>query len=237
MILQRFLKGVAGLRRNDVFEILETKGLCSTWLLNHPNDDAETRDEVLNVHAFEDHVLRFEDACTACSDGSVKDHTPYISLAVGTRAAEDTSQTVLDLPAWWMALMFATAFFQGDGWVFWGYTYVLGRPSRELAEFSEEVRDINQFVPYNTYSREGEVVAKMRIPPVRLEKAVQVSAAKVHALVGAQGTTHAIAARALARVGAGTDAETALDNFKIDEVVVAGIFRGPENFHNVRELL
>jgi hypothetical protein len=78
-------------------------------------------------------------------------------------------------PAWFTAALFATAHGRAEGWVFHGYVSVLGRLSLPLLEFSEEARDLHQYDFYNPYHWEGEVVAKILVPPVRLRQAFRVT--------------------------------------------------------------
>ncbi len=69
------------------------------------------------------------------------------------------------------ALNFAVVIPRADGWLFYGYTFVLGRPAQNHAEFSDEVRDTLQFPRWSKYRSQGEVVVAIRIPPRRLARA------------------------------------------------------------------
>jgi hypothetical protein len=68
------------------------------------------------------------------------------------------------------ALNFATNWLTRPGYVFYGYVFTLGQKSLELAEFAEEVRELHIYTHFLPYHDEGEIVAKIHIPAVRLEK-------------------------------------------------------------------
>lgn len=106
-----------------------------------------------------------------------RERTPFISVTAGTvepERARDPKRNV-PLPAWLTASGFATDWGNHSGWVVYGYVSLLGRPSLPLMEFSEEVRDLHQHEWFNRHHSEGEILAKIWIPPVRLEGAVRVN--------------------------------------------------------------
>ena len=68
------------------------------------------------------------------------------------------------------ALTFATEGFTRVGYVFYGYVFTLGKKAVELEEFAEEVRDLYVYSQYLPFYREGEIVAKVQIAAVNLQK-------------------------------------------------------------------
>ena len=69
------------------------------------------------------------------------------------------------------ALGFATRQFTIHGTVFYGYLNVIGKKALPLREFSEETRELNIWTAFQPFHSEGEIVAKISIPPPHLEKA------------------------------------------------------------------
>jgi hypothetical protein len=160
------------------------------------------------------------------ADGSLRRTVPFLSLTSGTIEPNYRARRNARYPAWFTAIRFATADGQGDGWVFHGYVSVLGRPSLPLLEFSEEVRDLHQHDFYNPYHPEGEVAAKILVPPVRLKQAFRVTADRLWAWQESLET------------GEDEGQENPLELLEelSDRVLVGDSYRAPDEFCNIRDL-
>ena len=98
------------------------------------------------------------------------EHTPFISATAGAVERDAFLQLNRIYPPFMTALQFATRNFTDDGYIYYGYVYTLGKKSVELEEFAEEVRELNIYTSFLPYQLEGEIAAKIVIPPVNLEK-------------------------------------------------------------------
>jgi hypothetical protein len=151
-----------GLGPKDVEEIMANGMLCQA--MRHDSSmtvwDAEAilSDENLDRHRHDHEAFG--------------DSSPYISTSGGTylegsvKKPFNKAQFAFDT-----ALAFAVLTEQKDGWIFYGYHLILGRPAGRHAEFSEEVRDFHQHPQWSEYRDEGEIAAAVRIPPRRIRRA------------------------------------------------------------------
>ena len=73
-------------------------------------------------------------------------------------------------PARFVALEFATDGWLHDGYLFYCYLFVMGRPTVHHPLFSEELRELNVYTGYSPFQPEGEITAKISIPPTQIEK-------------------------------------------------------------------
>jgi hypothetical protein len=171
MFFQHVLKGIAGLSREQAEDILTVTGLQCNWArsegLAGPGDVADR----LNLDELTWHLTRYDeiDTRTGVPFGT---KSPFISTTAGT--AEQSSvrqeQRAYVFSAFDTASWFATEDYTTAGWIFFGYVFTIGRPSVEHAEFAEEIRDLHTYPGGYVYHHEGELVAKIVIPPVRLER-------------------------------------------------------------------
>jgi hypothetical protein len=162
VLLQEFVRGMRGLIRREV-EVILAEGMVCQALWN-------------------DKSLSLWEAEALLSDANLDRHrhdhksfaalSPYISTSAGTyREGDATTRYNQPLFALETALLFAVLAEQSDGWVFYGYHFILGRPSGRHAEFAEEVRDLHQHPQWSAFRDEGEIAAALRIPSRRLRKA------------------------------------------------------------------
>jgi hypothetical protein len=176
VIFQRVLKGIPvaredsedGLSEADVKHILNGAGLYSNWWLNAPNARISPPQiaEKLTEDALIKHLVDYD---------TVEEKTPFISTTAGTVERDVAETRNVYFPPLYTALRFATRDFSQDGYVLYAYLFLLGRKSIELAEFAEEVRDVNTYTNYYAWHPEGEIVAKVHIPATRIEKAERYS--------------------------------------------------------------
>ncbi len=234
MIIQWFLRGVADgeeiLDDDWAKKVLNVFGLRSAWLRwNSASDPAQWDEAVNHPDALLWHITRFDDTnFPLWPDKRYSERSPFLSLSSGTVEPDHRAGLNRKYPAWYTALSFATANWRRDGWVFHGYASVLGRPALPLLEFSEEVRDLHQHDFYSRYHPEGEVVAKVLVPPVRLKQAFRVSVNLVWDWFDALENSP------------DWGSETELLEFlaQVSDLVISGdAYRAPEQFSNVRDLI
>jgi hypothetical protein len=96
-------------------------------------------------------------------------HTPFVSTTAGTverRKGQNVARSAFDI-----ALRFGTEGLTVDGYLFYCDLFVVGRPVVELQVFSEELRELNVNPRYSVNQIEGEILAKLLIPPAQVERA------------------------------------------------------------------
>jgi hypothetical protein len=182
VIFQWFLRGVndngGALDDNWARHVLNTDGLRSAWLRKNPGSDPAQWDDAVNqTDALLWHVTEIDHfGFPAWPGDRFGDMSPFLSLSSGTVEPDHRHSRNQRYPAWYTAAKFATRSGASDGWVFHGYASILGQQAMPLLEFSEEVRDLHQHGFYNRYHPEGELAAKIWVPPVRLKQAFKVTA-------------------------------------------------------------
>lgn len=231
-MLQWFLRGVndnnGSLDDNWAKRVLDTEGLRSAWLRANVGSDAAAWDEAVNYpNSLPWHITRFDDfGFPAWPNNRFRELSPFLSLSSGTVEPDHQKGRNQQYPAWYTAVKFATRDGYENGWVFHGYASILGRPAIPLLEFSEEVRDLHQHDFYNQFHPEGELVAKILVPPVRLKEAFRVTADKLREWEDQleDGTRQAIVS------------PLELLSELSDTVLTGASYRPPEEFSNIRDL-
>jgi hypothetical protein len=169
MFIQRVLKGITGIDRNSVQTIASNKGIqCNWWRTVRTITTAEIK-EKLSDRNLVWHLNEY-DTIDPVTGKPFHENTPFISTTAGTVERDYFYARNLVFPAWLTALRFATDQFTQTGYVFYAYSFVLGKQSIPLMQFSEEVRDLHIYTQYLPYHPEGEIVAKIYIPAVSIEK-------------------------------------------------------------------
>jgi hypothetical protein len=172
MFFQHVLKGLPGPTYAEATEVLTVTGIECNWLRS---SQRPTRSEVGERRLTHDeliwHLTRYDDIEWR-TKGPFGQTSPFISTTAGT-AEQSTAggeERAYRFSAFDIACSFATCDYTATGWVFFGYVYTIGRPSIELAEFAEEVRDLHTYPGGYMYHDEGEIVAKFLIPPSHLQR-------------------------------------------------------------------
>jgi len=68
-----------------------------------------------------------------------------------------------------------------DGWIFYCSAWILGRKAVGHQAFSEELRELHVYSDFSLYQVEGEVTAKIQIPPAQIQKAEEWKLSEVQA--------------------------------------------------------
>lgn len=171
MFFQHFLKGIPGLTQPQAERVLKITGIQCNWT----RSAAPTGQQEIMRRLSEDeliwHLTRYDeiDRRTGKPFGLT---SPFISTTSGT--AEQSGIALEEraylFSAFDTASRFATNDYSDTGWIFYGYVFTVGRSSVEHVEFAEEVRDLHSYPTGYAFHHEGEIVAKITIPPIRLEK-------------------------------------------------------------------
>jgi len=178
VLVQWCLKGVAKSKTFDdaeALKVLSDDGLTSNWIRkNHGTSLGQgLRDghAALSDTALARHVNAY---ATVAAD------TPYLSLSAGVNERDPVSGKLLPHPAWTTALDFATGGGRHDGYVFECWVHLPGNPAPELPGFGEEVRNLNLHRRFTTWLQQGEIAAKLVVPPRQIKRVMKFSTSLVH---------------------------------------------------------
>jgi hypothetical protein len=171
MIIQKVIKGISGAIPGDEAEQYLRTGIRCTWWHNvDPLPDQEIVQR-LNERNLTWHQNHYDKLDPLESNRPFYEKTPFISTTAGTVDRDAMRQRNTMLPAWLEALYFATDSFQrDDGYLYYCYVFVLGKKSIGHRGFAEEVRELNVYTNFSPFQPEGEVTAKIIIPPTQIER-------------------------------------------------------------------
>ena len=213
MIVQRAIKGIGGISRGEAERILRGGIICNWWrnVDPLPNPEIPQRLTERNLHW---HQNRYSEPDPLEGGQPFFEHTPFISTTAGTVERDPNQMRNVVHPAWLISLEFATDGWSRDGYLFYCYLFVLGRTTVQHRQFSEELRELNVYTGYSPYQPEGEITAKISIPPTQIEKFVFYSHASIQACFAASQLPT-----------------------PDDEVPNQGMYRLPEELSNIRDVL
>jgi hypothetical protein len=208
VLIQEIVRGVSGLERGEVDEILNEKGFLCAALRNGVADSIDVAEKLLSTANLRRHQNDYP---------AYADETPYISTSAGTYVEGGRwRQNNRARFAFTTALDFAVLGPRRDGWIFYGYVFLPGREAGQHAEFAEELRDLHQHPAWSRYRAEGEVAVAVRIPPRRLRRA--------------ELYTYDRVARSV-RAGVHPEPEDVIDNEE------AGVFQAPDHIASARGVI
>lgn len=170
MIIQRVVKGISGISPDEAQYNLIRGIVCNWWRFVDPLPRWQVPFR-LTERNLNWHQNRYMDPDPTESGEEFWRHTPFISTTAGAVERDVVSATNILTPAWEIALRFATNHWTTDGYLFYCYLLVSGKPTVEHEAFAEEIRELNIYTGYSPYQPEGEVVAKILIPPTQIERA------------------------------------------------------------------
>jgi hypothetical protein len=152
----------------EAFALLDT-GIPSSWLFNNPTVGVAATiplvQGLLSEASLVNHVNRYS---------AVAGMSPYISLSAGI-VIPATKLGTRVVPAWQTAVGFATNFGKTDGYVYRLWTIVSPQPAPEVLYLSDEIRNLNLFRQTHKYQKQGEIAAKLVIPPVQIQYVTKIS--------------------------------------------------------------
>jgi hypothetical protein len=171
MIIQRVIRGMAGISQTQAQTMLDEGILCNLIRNKGPMSFLDIPRVLVDRNAdwHQDHYGDPDPLHTTPPNEIFSLHTPFISTTAGTverRKGKNVTWTAFDV-----ALRFATAGFKQDGYLFYCDLFVIGRSAVPVQAFSEELRELNVNPRYSVYQVEGEILAKLVIPPAQIERA------------------------------------------------------------------
>jgi hypothetical protein len=169
MILQKVIKGIPGIDESHALQLMETGIVCNWWRKVNPLPQNEVPMR-LTARNLDWHQNRYSDPDPDEGNEPFGQHTPFISTTAGTYERQRARLRNFLHPAFQVALEFATDSWQQDGCLFYCYVFVIGRPSIPHQVFAEEIRELNIFNAFSLFQPEGEITAKIIIPPAQIER-------------------------------------------------------------------
>lgn len=197
----------------QVQSILENGILCNWWLnlvpMSLPTDEVPKR---LTKRDLYWHQNRYYKPDPLRGNKPFNEGTPFISTTAGTFERDKILKTNNPHRAKHTAFKFATNKAQHSGIVFFCYVFVIGKKSVGQQAFAEELRELNIYAGFSPWQLEGEVTAKIIIPPAQIEQA---------------------------EIWLYDDFDDAIQNRRVlrpSKVMRNQLYLKPEDYHNIREL-
>jgi len=213
MIIQRVIKGIGNVTRSEAERLLQQGIICNWWRNVNPLPDSEIPQRLTDRNLFW-HQNRYSDPDPLEGGQPFYEHTPFISTTAGTVERDPSMSRNVIHPAWLVSLEFATDGWSRGGFLFHCYLFVLGRSTVAHRHFSEELRELNVYTGYSPYQPEGEITAKIIIPPTQIEKLSFYSISSIQSSFAA-----------------------GLLPTPDDEITNMGMYRPPEELSNIRNVL
>lgn len=177
MIIQKVLKGISGLTEMEANNMIDQGIICGWWRTVGRISAGEAIQHLTAVNA-ELHLNHYHkpvpsgNALASLGAARFGDVSPFISTTAGAIQQDHLHKKNICFDPFLTALRFATGNFRYRGYVFYAYLFTIGKIAIEMEQFSEEVRELHIYKDYLPYHRQGEVMAKIIIPTVQIEKAV-----------------------------------------------------------------
>jgi hypothetical protein len=170
MIIQKVIKGIGGIEQDEATKILREGIICRWWQMVNPLPQFQIPDRLTERNLIW-HQNRYDDLDPSQENQPFYLRTPFISTTAGTVERDVSYQTNILHPAWVEALRFATEGWSRDGYLFYCYVFIIGKKSVGHQAFAEEIRELNIYRGFSPFQPEGEIAAKIVIPPTQIEKA------------------------------------------------------------------
>lgn len=184
MVFQKVLKGINGLDNNQAKSIVDN-GLMSNWWRKAGNITPADIKLHLNMDNLKLHLNRYHhpvppgNPLSILYTGKFGNVSPFISTTAGTIERDLNTKRNLIFPPFMIALNFATNNNKSNGYIFYAYLMTVGKIAVEMEQFSEEIRNLYVYRDFQPYYRQGEIMAKVFIPSVQIEKVEGFSSASV----------------------------------------------------------
>jgi len=177
MYFQKVMKGIKGISANEVTTIISQSGIVSNWWRTMGTITPDAIKQQLTEGNVLNHLNHYDDALPvhhplyqAGKYITYGDVTPFISTTAGAVQRQASAGRNIRFPAFMTALRFATGNFKTTGHIFYAYLITLGKKAIPLSQFSEEARELHIYRSFLPYHGEGEIVAKIHIPAIQIEK-------------------------------------------------------------------
>lgn len=163
------IKGIGGISQPAAEGILRTGIVCNWWRTVNPMPAAEIPRRLTDRNLYW-HQNRYSDPDPSEQNQPFFLHSPFLSTTAGTVERDAGMRRNIVQPAWAVALEFATDQWRRDAYLFHCYLFVLGQNTVSHVQFSEELRELNIYTGFSPFQPEGEITAKIQIPPTQIEK-------------------------------------------------------------------
>jgi hypothetical protein len=170
MIIQQSLKGISGIDANTAGRLL-AQGIPCNLVRRRGFISFVEIPTRLSLRNLDWHQNQYNTPDPLEGNEPFSWHTPFISTTAGTVERFISTSTNVITPAWIEALDFATSSFTVDGYIFYCYLWLVGRQTVKHAALSEELRELNVYTGFSPFQPEGEITAKIIIPPAQIERA------------------------------------------------------------------
>jgi hypothetical protein len=184
MILQKVLKGINGLNDIQARAIVDNGMMSNWWRKAGTISPAEIK-LYLNMSNLKLHLNHYHNPVPignplrSLHTGKFGEISPFISTTAGAIERDHARSTNLIFPPFMIALNFATNNNNSNGYIFYAYLMTVGKVAVEMEQFSEEIRNLYVYRDFQRYNRQGEIMAKVLIPSVQIEKVEGYNATKV----------------------------------------------------------
>lgn len=170
MIIQQTLKGISGIDATTARTLL-AQGIPCNLIRRRGQISFVEIPSRLSLRNLDWHQNQYNTPDPLEGNEPFSWHTPFISTTAGTVERFISTSTNVITPAWIEALDFATSSFTVDGYIFYCYLWVVGRQTVKHQALSEELRELNVYTGFSPFQPEGEITAKINIPPAQIERA------------------------------------------------------------------
>ncbi|HTY11538.1 MAG TPA: hypothetical protein VMF88_10740 [Bacteroidota bacterium] len=169
MIIQKVIKGIGGITNDEALSFMRSGITCHWWHLVNPLPNEEIPQR-LNERNLIWHQNHYDTPDPQEGGRPFNERTPFISTTAGTVERDALLNRNVLIPAWFEALYFATDAWRRDGYLFFCYVFILGKRAIGHQQFAEELRELNVYNDYSPFQPEGEITAKIIIPPTQIER-------------------------------------------------------------------
>ena len=177
MYFQKALKGINGIDQATAQHIVDN-GLMSNWWRKARTIKVADQKQLLNYANADLHLNHYNEPIPAGHllspyGGSYGSVSPFISTTAGAIQRDKDKGTNIFFDPFLTALRFATKQYRSTGYIFYCYLLTMGKAVIEMEQFSEEIRELHIYRDYLPYHSQGEIMAKIIIPSVQIEMAVE----------------------------------------------------------------
>jgi hypothetical protein len=184
MIFQKVVKGISGIDTAAAQDIID-KGLKSNWYRVAGTILEEDKKIHLTAKNLDLHLNHYHqnvpttNPLSSIHRGKFGDVSPFISTTAGVVQRNGAERRNIIFSSYITALKFATSNFKKSGFIFYTYVITVGKKAVEMEQFAEDIRNLNVYKEFQEYNSQGEVMAKIIIPSVQIEKAEMYVGAEV----------------------------------------------------------
>lgn len=169
MIVQKVIRGIGSISKAQAEEVFRSGITCNWWNKINTMPENEVHQRLTDRNLFW-HQNRYSDPDPQDGGEEFYKHTPFISTTAGSIERDSSSGLNILHPAWLVALEFATDGWSRDAYLFHCYLFIIGKQCVSHRPFSEELRELNVYTGFSAFQPEGEITAKINIPPTQIEK-------------------------------------------------------------------